>query len=66
VIEPGEGIGHAARENRSGLAFATSRERDAGFVSRTEPDEASVQVISAVGMAPAVTRGSNLWIRSDG
>jgi hypothetical protein len=48
VIEPGEGIWHEATEHRSGVAVATSRARDAGIVSKTEPGEASVQVISAV------------------
>jgi hypothetical protein len=48
VIEPGDGIWHEAKEPRSGVAVATSRGRDAGIVAKTEPGEASVQVISAV------------------
>jgi hypothetical protein len=47
VIEPGEGIGHEATENKSGVAVATSRGRDAGIVARAEPGEASVQGTAA-------------------
>jgi hypothetical protein len=48
VIEPGEGVGHEARETHSGVAVATSRGRDAGIVARAEPGEASAQVTAAV------------------
>jgi hypothetical protein len=48
VIEPGEGIGHEAKENKSGVAVATSRGRDAGIVAKAEPGEASLQVTAAV------------------
>ena len=55
VIEPGEGIWHEAKEHRSGVAVATSRGRDAGIVSKTEPGKASVQVISAVSRPRATS-----------
>jgi hypothetical protein len=48
VIEPGEAIGPEAKENKSGVAVATSRGRYAGIVATAEPDEASVQVTAAV------------------
>jgi hypothetical protein len=48
VLEPGEGMGHEAKENKSGVAVATSRGRDEGIVARAEPGEASVQVTAAV------------------
>jgi hypothetical protein len=50
VIQPGDGIGREAREHRSGVAVATSRGRDAGIVSKTEPGEASVRRTAAVSL----------------
>jgi hypothetical protein len=52
VFEPGESIGHDARENRSGVAVVTSGGRDRGMVSKAGPGEASVQVTAAfIGMS---------------
>jgi hypothetical protein len=39
LIEPGEGIGPEAKENRSGVAVATSRGRDAGIGPKTKPGD---------------------------
>jgi multidrug efflux pump subunit AcrA (membrane-fusion protein) len=47
VIEPGAGSGHEPRENKSGVAVAPPRERDAGIVSRDGQGEASVPVTAA-------------------
>ena len=50
MTESGEWIGHEAKGQKNHQAAATLRGHDARIVFKTEPAEASVQVVSAVSL----------------